>query len=124
MFQGAMQLLYVSDPSASAKFYTNLLGQPPLMVSPHIAIFEAAPGLKLGLWSRSKVEPAAPDAGVSSDLCFEVPDPAALTQLHARWASQGVRIAMAPKTMYFGAVNFVALDPDGHRLRVSTQDEK
>jgi uncharacterized glyoxalase superfamily protein PhnB len=29
---------------------------------------------------------------------------------------------LPPQTMYFGGVNFMAVDPDGHRIRVSTPD--
>jgi predicted enzyme related to lactoylglutathione lyase len=37
--------------------------------------------------------------------------------LHADWQGLGVPIAQPPATLDFGR-SFVALDPDGHRLRV------
>ena len=36
---------------------------------------------------------------------------------HVDWRKRGLPIAQAPTTMDFGRT-FVALDPDGHRLRV------
>ena len=44
-------------------------------------------------------------------------DNAAVQQLHADWDAKGLRIAQAPTDLDFGHT-FVALDPDGHRLRV------
>ena len=37
--------------------------------------------------------------------------------MHEAWSQRGLRIAQAPVGMDFGHT-FVALDPDGHRLRV------
>ena len=37
--------------------------------------------------------------------------------IHEAWVSRGVTIAQAPTDLDFGRT-FVALDPDGHRLRV------
>lgn len=36
---------------------------------------------------------------------------------HAVWQAKGATIALAPRDLDFGR-SFVALDPDGHRLRV------
>jgi hypothetical protein len=55
-------------------------------------------------------------------LSLIAPDLAALRTLHGAWAAKGIRIAMEPREMYLGACNFVGLDADGHRLRVSTPD--
>ena len=45
-----------------------------------------------------------------------VADDAAVRELHADWSARGLTIAQAPTAMDFG-FTFVALDPDGHRLR-------
>jgi predicted enzyme related to lactoylglutathione lyase len=37
--------------------------------------------------------------------------------VHADWAARGLAIAQPPTELDFGRT-FVALDPDGHRLRV------
>jgi predicted enzyme related to lactoylglutathione lyase len=51
------------------------------------------------------------------EIDFTVEDAAAVDATHAAWAKAGRKIAQAPTDMDFGRT-FVALDPDGHRLRV------
>lgn len=43
--------------------------------------------------------------------------PKTVDTLHAEWTPQELTIAQAPVALDFG-YTFVALDPDGHRLRV------
>ena len=52
-----------------------------------------------------------------SEIAFAVADAAAVDATHADWRSRGYPIAQKPTAMDFGHT-FVALDPDGHRLRV------
>src|ERR1700704_3016100 len=52
-------LLYVENPPASAAFYADLLGRPPIETSPTFAMLPLSDGVMLGLWSRKTVEPAA-----------------------------------------------------------------
>lgn len=110
-------LLYVDRPEASADFYTGLLGKTPVERSPTFALFVLASGMKLGLWSKHTVEPAAPSAFGGAELAFQVDDHAKVDAVHADWAARGLPIAQAPTDLDFGR-SFVALDPDGHRLRV------
>ncbi len=110
-------LLYVDDPSASATFYATLLGRTPVEASPTFALFLLGSGLKLGLWSRHTVEPAAAARGGACELGFPVADATAVEALYADWRTRGLVMAQAPTAMDFGHT-FVALDPDGHRLRV------
>jgi len=46
-------LLYVESPAASAAFYADLLGRPPVEASPTFAMFGLASGVMLGLWGAS-----------------------------------------------------------------------
>jgi len=110
-------LLYVDNPKASAVFYEKLLGQALVEVSPTFALFALASGIKLGLWSRHTVEPAANAPAGAAELAFAVSDQPALTALYKDWQERGLLIIQPPITMDFG-VTFVAVDPDGHRLRV------
>ncbi|WP_119152969.1 VOC family protein [Caldimonas tepidiphila] len=110
-------LLYVASPEASAAFYAGLLGRAPIEASPTFAMFALDKGLMLGLWERRGVEPAATAAPGGSELAWPVADDAAVEALHAAWRQRGLPIAQAPTRMDFG-LTFVALDPDGHRLRV------
>jgi predicted enzyme related to lactoylglutathione lyase len=109
-------LLYVDDPSASAAFYAELLGRAPVESSPTFAMFALASGVMLGLWGRRGVTPAATQPG-GSELAFTVENAAAVNATHAEWTQRGLVIAQPPTQLDFG-YTFVALDPDGHRLRV------
>jgi catechol 2,3-dioxygenase-like lactoylglutathione lyase family enzyme len=112
-----MTMLYVNDPTASAAFYAALFGASPVEASPTFALFVLPNGFKLGLWSRHTVEPAAQAAGGGAEVVIAVDAPATVDATHADWAARGLAIAQAPSDMDFGRT-FVALDPDGHRLRV------
>lgn len=109
-------LLYVTDPTRSAAFYEDLLGKAPLEASPTFAMFGLEGGLHLGLWAAHTVQPPATAAG-GGELAIAVGDSDAVRALHRDWAAKGLPIAQAPTAMDFG-FTFVALDPDGHRLRV------
>ncbi|RKH64674.1 VOC family protein [Corallococcus llansteffanensis] len=110
-------LLYVDSPPASATFYAGLLGKPPVEASPTFAMFALSSGVMLGLWSKHTVEPAAKATGGGAELAFTVADAGAVRAMHADWSGRGLPIAQAPTDLDFGHT-FVALDPDGHRLRV------
>lgn len=110
----SLVILYVDAPIASAAFYADLLGQPAAEVSPSFAMFRLSSGAGIGLWSRHTVEPAPAAAGGGGELAFIVDD---VDALHADWAKRGLAILQPPTEMDFGR-SFVALDLDGHRLRV------
>ena len=110
-------ILYVNDPLVSAAFYADLLGHPAVESSPTFCMFALASGVMLGLWSRHTVEPAAKAAGGGAELAFALDGIDTVTATHADWSRRGLTIVQAPTAMDFG-FTFVALDPDGHRLRV------
>jgi predicted enzyme related to lactoylglutathione lyase len=109
-------LLYVESPAASAAFYADLLGRPPVEASPTFAMFALASGVMLGLWARHTVEPTATGVG-GGEIAFAVADVETVHALHSDWSRRGMAIVQPPTTMDFGRT-FAALDPDGHRLRV------
>jgi len=109
-------ILYVDSVAASARFYADILGKTPVESSATFAMF-ALPDIMLGLWSRHTVAPAAGAAPGATELAFTVADRDSVAQVHAAWGARGLRIAQAPTDLDFGHT-FVALDPDGHRLRV------
>ena len=114
-------LIYVDNPAASAAFYEGLLEHGPAAASPTFAMFALSSGAKLGLWSRHTVEPAATEAG-GGELAFAVESRQRVEALHGEWRTRGLRIAQPLTEMDFG-YTFVALDPDGHRLRVFAPHE-
>ena len=110
-------LLYVEDPLASAAFYADLLGHPPVEAAPTFSMVPLSEGVMLGLWLRKNVEPVAAGAAGASEVAFTVDDAAAVDATFVDWKRRGLKIAQEPTVMDFGQT-FVALDPDGHRLRV------
>ena len=112
-------LLYVDNPLSSAAFYTALLNRRTVEESPTFAMLPLRDGVMLGLWSRKTVEPEAKSPAGAGEITFKVADVSAVRAIHAEWAGRGIPIAQAPTEMDFGNT-FVALDPDGHRLRVYT----
>jgi catechol 2,3-dioxygenase-like lactoylglutathione lyase family enzyme len=109
-------ILYVDNPAKSSAFYAALLERQPVQSSPTFVMFALESGVMLGLWARQTVAPAATATG-GGELAFTVADVAAVAALHANWRERGLSIAQTPVQMDFGTT-FVALDPDGHRLRV------
>lgn len=109
-------LLYVASPERSATFYAELLGKQPVEASPGFAMFALDSGVMLGLWLASGVEPKATAPG-GSELAFAVANDDDVSGRHRDWSARGLPIVQAPTKMDFG-YTFVALDPDGHRLRV------
>lgn len=113
-----MTILYVANPPRSAGFYADITDRPPVELSPGFAMFVLANGARLGLWKRGDVAPEVADtAPAGSEICFTVETADAVRAVHAEWSRRGLKIAQAPVEMDFGHT-FVALDPDGHRLRV------
>jgi predicted enzyme related to lactoylglutathione lyase len=111
-----MMILYVDNPPASAAFYADLLGKAPLESSPTFAVFRLDSGVMFGLWSRHTVEPAAqPEVG-GCEIAFGLPDYDAVARVFEAWSGRGLNIVQQPTDLDFGRT-FVALDPDGHRLR-------
>jgi predicted enzyme related to lactoylglutathione lyase len=110
-------LLHVENHVASAALYHELLGIPIVDQKPDIAILPLREGVMLGLWKRDTVEPKGSGQSGASEIAFAVADAAAVEAMHADWTRRGLAIVQAPTRMSFGTT-FVALDPDGHRLRV------
>ena len=62
----SLAILYVDSPAASAAFYADLLGRPPVEASPTFAMFGLPGGVGIGLWSRHTVEPGATAAAAGA----------------------------------------------------------
>ena len=110
-------LLYVANPLASATFYEALLGRPPVEASPSFVMMPLSETVMLGLWSAATVVPAPGAKAGAGEVAFTVADAAAVDAAHAAWERKDVPILQAPVDMDFGRT-FVAMDPDGHRIRV------
>ena len=109
-------ILYVKSPADSVAFYAGLLGRAPVEASPTFAMFALESGAMLGLWAAHTVLPPATVPG-GSEVAFAVDSDEKVRALHADWSAKGLAMLQPPTQMDFG-FTFVALDPDGHRLRV------
>ena len=117
MTEPNMIVLYVTNPTASATFYQNLLGYAPVEASPTFVMFALKSGFMLGLWAKHTVEPVPTSANGASELVFAVENQQTVDQVSKEWKKRGLKIMQSPTTMDFG-YTFVAADLDGHRLRV------
>ncbi|MDB5103826.1 MAG: drug:proton antiporter [Fibrobacteres bacterium] len=117
MLAANLLILYVEKVSASTAFYTGLLGREPAEASPNFVMYVLDSGLTLGLWAGHDAQPRPKGAGGGAELALTVEDRPAVDALHADWSGKGIPIIQAPVGMDFG-YTFVAIDPDGHRLRV------
>ena len=109
--------LYVADALASARFYADLFGNAPVEASPTFALVILPSGLALGLWGKDGVEPRPTASGGGSEIGFKASHAAEIDSIHGEWKAKGARILFPPTDLDFGR-SFVAVDPDGHRLRV------
>lgn len=114
-------LLHVADHEASATFYTALLDIPIIEQKPDFSMLPLRDGVMLGLWARADVEPTSSGQTGASEIAFTALDAGAVEAMHDDWKRRGLTILQAPTHMSFGTT-FVALDPDGHRLRVFAPD--
>ncbi|WP_339493172.1 MULTISPECIES: VOC family protein [unclassified Pseudomonas] len=110
-------ILYVDSPETSARFYADLLGDSPVEASPTFAMFALDSGFMLGLWSRHTVEPGVKEVGTAGEVAFCVTEKNVVDLTYEAWIAKGLKVIQSPMDMEFG-YTFVALDPDGHRLRV------
>ncbi len=110
-------LLYVTDAEKSALFYQDLFGREPERSSPGFITLTLENGFRLALWSKDGAVPAADFTGSGGELVFAVDGASKLDTAHAGWVKRGLKIAMEPTDLHFGRT-FVALDLDGHRIRV------
>jgi len=107
-------LLLVKNPIESAAFYSKFFGIKPIEQSPTFVMFMLTNGVMLGLWSIYTVEPKTMALPGATEICFAVEDVDAIYNV---WGLQGITIIQKPIDMDFGRT-FVAIDPDGHRIRI------
>ncbi|MCT7662734.1 VOC family protein [Shinella kummerowiae] len=122
MISPGLLILYVEDPARSSRFYETILDRPPVFETPGYVGFDFGNGLGLGLWSTTSTEFVSGGTGNRSEIAIVVDGDAAIDALHDSWKADGIAIEQPPFTAVFGRT-FVALDPDGHRVRVCPPDK-
>lgn len=121
MAKANLILFYVKDPLASVAFYRKIFEQEPRVAYQTFSSFDLPGGFTLGLWAEHTVAPEPTASGHRSELAFMVEDEGAVRAHYEKWKVEGLPIAQELTEMDFGPT-FVALDPDGHRLRVCLYD--
>lgn len=110
-------VLYVDDIAISSRFYQDLLGVKPQEASPTFHSFKLSTGMNLGLKTKQTVVPPADQKNGGGELAFVLDNNTKVDQLFADWQRKKINIIFRPNTLPYG-YTFVALDPDGNRLRV------
>lgn len=109
-------VLYVENLELSSKFYQELLGIEPDKASPTFNSFTLSNGMGLGLKAKYAAQPPA-DINGGSELAFTLETNKDVDELFATWQKNKIHIIQPLTDMAYG-YTFLALDPDGNRLRV------
>lgn len=115
-------LFYAKDPIESSLFYERIFNQKPVAAFPSYVAFTFSNGLTFSLWSTSAKDFVSSGSGHRSEIAFMVSEESEVRRLHAAWAQMGAVIEQDLYEAVFG-LTFVALDPDGHRIRVCMPDK-
>ena len=115
-------LFYVENPAESARFYADIFEMQPVAAVPTYAAFQFPNGFTFSLWSTQAKSFVSGGSGHRCELAFMVTDDVQVRALRERWGELGIRIEQDLHEAVFG-LTFVALDPDGHRIRVCIPDD-
>jgi predicted enzyme related to lactoylglutathione lyase len=115
-------LFYVKNPLESALFYEKIFSTKPVASFPTYVAFSFENGLTFSLWSMQAKNFVSGGTGHRSELSFMVRDEQTVRELRKQWGEFGVTIEQELHEAVFG-LTFVALDPDGHRIRVCMPDK-
>lgn len=111
-------VLYVTDLAISSQFYQDLLGLKPITESPTFHSFTFSNGMSLALKAKNSVVPPAEEENANGELAFTFDNDDKVDELFAAWQHKKINMIFPPTQLPFG-YTFVALDPDGQRLRVA-----
>ncbi len=112
-------ILYVTDIHSSMDFYSKAFDCEPTLLSPTFAAITFASNVKITLKQSDALTPVSKVTGGGTELSMPVTDKHTLENLYKEWSEKGIQFEQAPEESVFG-INFVAVDPDGHRIRIFT----
>lgn len=110
-------VLYVDDIQRSMAFYAKAFNCEPKLLSPTFAALDFASNVKITLKQTDALTPTSTIRGGGTELSLPVTSRDAFDALFEKWKQQGIEFAQEREESVYG-VNFVAVDPDGHRIRV------
>lgn len=121
MFKPNSIILYVTDVAKSTDFYSNILKSEPIEQYSEFSVFALSDDFILGLQAKSGIDPKPQPQFGGFEVCMSDVSKQDVDDIYNQWCNLGVDIAMKPVDLDFG-YTFVAIDPDGHRLRVCATD--
>lgn len=121
MFKPNSLILYVNDVALSTKFYADILKQQPLETYQDFSVFALNDTFILGLQSKHAIDPKPQPHTGGVELCLSDVVEEQVDAIYQEWLAKDIKFALEPTRLEFG-YTFVALDPDGHRLRVCATD--
>lgn len=116
MLEPSVVVLYVDNLLVSSAFYQDLLGIKPEEDSPAFHSFKLSNGMSLGLKAKHTVEPPSNENG-RGELAFMLDNNREVDALFVEWQGKKISMVQPPTAVPYG-YTFLALDPDGNRLRV------
>lgn len=114
-------ILYVSDIQLSTQFYTTILGQQPIETYEEFSVFTLSECMILGLQTKEGIDPKPNGQVGGFEICLSDVNKQQVEIIYQQWQALQITILLEPTQLEFG-YTFVALDPDGHRLRVCATD--
>lgn len=122
MINPNLVLFYVKNPLESAAFYEKVFEQKPVAAFPSYVAFTFSNGFTFSLWSIEAKDFVSSGSGCRVELAFMVSGDTEVRRLRDLWGKLEVTIEQDLHEAVFG-LTFVALDPDGHRIRVCKPDK-
>ncbi|CAH1603207.1 glyoxalase [Vibrio jasicida] len=110
-------VLYVSNVQKSMEFYAKAFDCKPQLLSPTFAALDFANNVKVTLKQSNELTPTSDVRGGGTELSMPMLDKDTFEKLFADWKAKGIEFAQEIEASVFG-FNFVAVDPDGHRIRI------
>lgn len=117
MLEPSVVVLYVDNLLVNSAFYQDLLGIKPAEDSPTFHSFKLSNGMGLGLKAKHSVEPPTTKENGNGELAFTLDNNSEVDELFVEWQGKEIHMAQSPTVVPYG-YTFLALDPDGNRLRV------
>ncbi|MCG7497306.1 VOC family protein [Vibrio sp. Of7-15] len=117
MFKLDSFVLYVANIEASKNFYSEIFECEGQVLSPTFVSFSLDTNITVQLKQLDNVSPSADITGGGTELSLVAKSQQALRTLYEQWENKGIQFLQTPTELVFG-LTFVAIDPDGHRIRV------
>ncbi|MCP4745551.1 MAG: phenazine biosynthesis protein [Desulfobacteraceae bacterium] len=116
-------ILYCDDVGLSTKFYEKIIGSKPVQKFDGFSLFQLKDSFMLGLQCKHHIDPKPQQSFGGFELCLGNEDmkKKEVDSIYKEWKKMNILIALEPAWLDFG-YTFVALDPDGHRIRICATD--